>query len=67
MEKGRVKWVDQTRGFGVIAQKKGIDVPFYCASIGLEKCKRLRGGDEVDFEIAPEGKMIQAKNIRKVR
>jgi CspA family cold shock protein len=66
MEKGRVKWIDQTRGFGVIAQKKGTDVLFYCESIGLEKCKRLRGGDAVDFEIAPEGKMIQAKNIRKI-
>jgi CspA family cold shock protein len=66
MEKGRVKWIDQTRGFGVIAQKKGTDVLFYCETIGLEKCKRLHGGDAVDFEIIPEGKMMQAKNIRKI-
>jgi cold shock CspA family protein len=67
MEKGRVKWVDQVRGFGVIGQRKGTDVLFYCRSIGLEKCKRLRGGDDVKFEASPEGKMVQAVNIRKIK
>ncbi len=67
MEKGRVKWVDKIRGFGVIAQRKGTDVLFYCQSIGLEKCKHLQGGDDVNFDTASEGKMIEAVNIRKIK
>ncbi len=68
MEKGRVKWVDQIRGMGVIAEKKGRnDLLFYCGSIGAEKCKHLREGDSVEFRSVSEGRMVQAINIRKIK
>jgi cold shock CspA family protein len=64
MEKGQVKWVDQIRGMGVIAEKKkGDDLLFYCGSIGAQKCKPPREGDSVQFKIVSEGKMVQGINI----
>ncbi len=64
-EKGWVKWVDDREEMGVISSEKGIDFPFYCASVGSELCKSLRKGDDVEFEIASKELNGEAFNIRK--
>ncbi len=65
-ETGRVTWVDDVDAFGVISTKKGIDVSFYCESIGFETCKNLQEGDEVEFEVSSERLSREALNIRKI-
>ena len=65
-ERGRIKWVDDMDAMGVISTQEGIDVPFYCESIGFETCKALREGEDVEFEIASRGLHQEAFNIHKI-
>lgn len=66
MVKGRVKWFNESKGFGFISREDGDDLFVHHSSIGGEGFKTLQENEEVEFEVAPGKKGEQAVNVRKV-
>ena len=66
MAQGTVKWFNDAKGFGFIAQEGGKDVFVHHTAIQMDGFRSLREGDHVDFEIVEGPKGLQASNVRKV-
>jgi CspA family cold shock protein len=62
---GTVKWFNDAKGFGFIAQEGGKDVFVHHTAIQQEGFRSLREGDRVEFEIVEGPKGLQASNVRK--
>ena len=53
---GRVKWFNDAKGYGFIEQPDGgEDVFVHFSAITMEGFKTLAEGEEVEFELKPEG------------
>lgn len=63
MPKGTVKWFNQKKGYGFIAQDNGQDVFVHYSGISGEGFKTLREGDEVTFDIEDGPKGQAAVNV----
>ena len=66
MAEGTVKWFNDTKGFGFIAQDGGPDVFVHFSSIQSEGFKSLAEGDRVTFEVVQGQKGPQASNVVKI-
>ena len=66
MASGKVKWFDNKKGFGFIADDSGQDVFVHHTSILGEGYKTLNEGESVTFEITPSDKGLKAQNIQRV-
>jgi len=66
MASGKVKWFDNKKGFGFIAQDTGQDVFVHHTSIVGEGFKTLNEGDAVTFETTPSEKGLKAQNVQRV-
>jgi len=60
---GKVKWFNQTKGFGFIEQENGGDVFVHYSAIQSEGYKTLREGQSVLMEVTDGQKGPQAENV----
>ena len=60
---GRVKWFNNSKGFGFIEQKDGEDVFVHYSAVVTDKFKALNEGDQVEFGINKGQKGLQAKDV----
>jgi CspA family cold shock protein len=63
---GRVKWFNNSKGFGFIGREDGADVFVHYTAINGEGYRTLQEGDTVEFEIVDGQKGPQAANVAKV-
>ena len=66
MPQGKVKWFNDAKGFGFIAQDDGKDVFVHHTAIVADGFRSLAEGDEVEFEVTNGPKGLAATNVRKV-
>ncbi len=65
MASGKVKWWDNKKGFGFIAQETGQDVFVHHTSILGQGYKTLNQGEEVLFDIVSSDKGPKAENVHR--
>jgi len=63
---GRVKWFNNTKGYGFIGRDDGADVFVHYSAIAADGFRSLNEGDLVEFEITQGQKGPQAANVTKV-
>jgi CspA family cold shock protein len=66
VEKGIVKFFDNSKGFGFISCEGKKDIFVHFKAIVSEGYKSLDEGDEVEFDIEEGPKGLQAANVSKL-
>ncbi|MBL0175742.1 MAG: cold-shock protein [Ignavibacteria bacterium] len=66
MEKGTVKWFNETKGYGFSQRESGDDVFVHYRSIDGKGFRKPTGGDLVQFEVEEGPKGLQAVNVVKI-
>jgi len=66
MEKGTVKWFNDSKGYGFITRENGEDLFVHFKSIAGDGFKTLKEGDAVEFELGESPKGMQAVNVSKI-
>jgi CspA family cold shock protein len=64
--KGKVKWFNNSKGYGFIGRADGPDVFVHYSAIAGEGYRTLQEGDAVEFEIVQGPKGPQANNVIKI-
>ena len=66
MAQGTVKWFNDAKGFGFIAQDGGDDVFVHHTAIQTEGFRSLAEGERVEFDVQHGAKGLQAANVRRI-
>lgn len=65
-ETGRVKWFNDSKGFGFITRESGPDVFVHHTAIEGQGFRTLAEDQEVEFEVVQGAKGLQAQNVVKL-
>jgi cold shock protein len=65
MPVGKVKWFNDTKGYGFLEQENGEDVFVHFSAVQQDGFKSLKTGEKVEFEIVQGPKGPQASNVVK--
>ena len=65
MAQGTVKWFNDAKGYGFIAQEGGPDVFVHFSAIKMDGFRSPKEGERVEFEITEGPKGPQAANVSK--
>lgn len=63
MSQGKVKWFNESKGYGFIESEEGEDVFVHFSEIQSEGFKTLKEGQEVEFEKTQGKKGPQARTL----
>lgn len=67
MQKGKVKWFNELKGFGFIEQKDGEGGDVFVHYTSIKKAgggrRNLYEGEEVEFDVVQGPKGLQAQNV----
>ena len=63
MPSGKVKWFNDSKGFGFIEQESGDDVFVHYSSIQSDGFKSLKEGQSVEFDVEQDAKGAKAVNV----
>lgn len=66
MSEGTVKWFNEKKGYGFIAQEDGRDVFVHYTSINMTGFKKLMEGERVRYDLEENDRGLVAKNVVKV-
>ncbi len=64
---GKVKWFNNTKGYGFITQGSGADVFVHYSAIQQQGFKTLREGEEVEFDVRMGPRGPQAENVTRLQ
>jgi CspA family cold shock protein len=67
MNKGKVKWFNNAKGFGFIGREDGPDVFVHYSAVVKDGYKTLKEGDEVEFEIIQGRQGLQADQVTRIK
>ncbi len=65
MANGKVKWFNNSKGYGFIQQEDGTDIFVHFSAIQGDGYKTLEEGQAVEFEVTQGPKGQQAANVAK--
>lgn len=63
MPTGKVKWFNESKGFGFIERESGEDLFVHYSSIKGDGFKTLKEGQAVEFEVMKDAKGQKAVNV----
>lgn len=63
---GRVKWFNNTKGYGFIEYSENEDIFVHYSAIELDGYKSLSTGDLVHYELLKTDKGLQARKVLQV-
>jgi len=64
--RGKVKWFNDSKGYGFIAPETGDDVFVHFTAIQMDGFKTLREGEDVEFEVETRDRGMHARNVTRV-
>lgn len=60
---GRVKWFNETKGYGFIEREDGKDVFVHYTAIRMDGYRTLKEGQSVEFTLTETPKGLQASDV----